>query len=103
VQFADGPVELKAAVEDRAWDQVASCAHTLKGRAGLLGMNEVSALAGRLETAAHAGDNSRARLLLKSLEEHLQVIVSGLARILPAGTLTDEAASDASLASGSRT
>ncbi len=102
VQFADGPVELKAAVEDRAWDQVASCAHTLKGRAGLLGMNEVSALAGRLEAAAHAGDNSRARLLLKSLEEHLQVIVSGLARILPAGTVTDEAASDASLAAGSR-
>ncbi|MBN8283335.1 response regulator [Zoogloea sp.] len=102
LQFADGPVELKAAVEDRAWDQVAYCAHTLKGRAGLLGMNEVSALAGRLETAAHAGDNSRARLLLKSLEEHLQVIVSGLARILPAGTLTDEAASDASLASESR-
>ena len=102
VQFADGPVELKAAVEGRAWDQVASCAHTLKGRAGLLGMNEVSALAGRLEAAAHAGDNSRARLLLKSLEEHLQVIVSGLARILPAGTVTDEAASDASLAAGSR-
>jgi two-component system sensor histidine kinase/response regulator len=101
LQFADGPVELKAAVEDRAWDQVASLAHTLKGRAGLLGMTEVSALAGRLEAAAHAADNSRARIALKSIEEHLHVIVSGLVRILPVGGLTEEPAGDARFVSAS--
>ncbi len=90
LQFAGGPVELRAAVDDRAWDQVASFAHTLKGRAGLLGMTEVSALAGRLEAAAHAGDNNRARMALKSLEEHLQVIVAGLAQVLPSDNALEE-------------
>jgi len=61
----------------------------------------VSALAGRLEAAAHAADNSRARIALKSIEEHLHVIVSGLVRILPVGGLTEEPAGDARFVSAS--
>ena len=71
-QFADGPSSLRADVAAHAWDRVAPFAHTLKGRAGLLGMGEISAIAGRLEAAAHAGDFVRAERLLIALEAHLR-------------------------------
>ena len=83
-QFADGPSSLRADVAAHAWDRVAPFAHTLKGRAGLLGMGEISAIAGRLEAAAHAGDFVRAERLLIALEAHLRPLVEGLARALPA-------------------
>ena len=75
---------LRADVAAHAWDRVAPFAHTLKGRAGLLGMGEISAIAGRLEAAAHAGDFVRAERLLIALEAHLRPLVEGLARALPA-------------------
>lgn len=40
----------------RDWAAVALSSHTLKGRAGLLGMNGISMMSGRLEAAARAGD-----------------------------------------------
>ncbi|WP_079434358.1 hybrid sensor histidine kinase/response regulator [Zoogloea sp. LCSB751] len=88
-QFADGPQRLRADVESRAWERVVPFAHTLKGRAGLLGMSEISAIAGRLETAARARDSGRARAALRSLEEQLRPIVEGLGRVLPADAATD--------------
>ncbi len=82
-QFAGGPRGLRRDVESRAWARVSPFAHTLKGRAGLLGMNEISAIAGRLEAAAHARDFARAMGALQALEEALVPIVEGLARVLP--------------------
>ena len=58
-------------------------AHTLKGRAGLLGMSEIAAIAGRLEAAARAGDAARAQRALQALEAGLRPIVEGLDRVLP--------------------
>ena len=50
---------LRKDVEARDWEAVALSSHTLKGRAGLLGMNGIAAMAGRLESAARAGDRPR--------------------------------------------
>jgi HPt (histidine-containing phosphotransfer) domain-containing protein len=58
-------------------------AHTLKGRAGLLGMSEIAAIAGRLEAAARAGDTARAQRTLQALEAGLRPIVEGIDRVLP--------------------
>jgi CheY-like chemotaxis protein len=82
-QFADGPQRLRNDVENRAWERVVPFAHTLRGRAGLLGMIEISAIAGRLEAAARARDSGRARAALRALEEQLRPIVEGLGRVLP--------------------
>ena len=65
--------------------------HTLKGRAGLLGMAEVSSIAGRLEAAANARDCARALAALQALELCLRPIVEGLGRILPADVEEDAA------------
>jgi CheY-like chemotaxis protein len=67
-QFAGGPQGLRADVDARAWGAVVPFAHTLKGRAGLLGMSEIAAIAGRLEAAARAGDAARAQRALQALE-----------------------------------
>ena len=83
-EFADGPQVLRGAVEQRAWEQVALSSHTLKGRAGLLGMGEIAVLAGRLEAAARAADGLRARTVLEELEACLRPLVEGLLRALPA-------------------
>ncbi|WP_374482324.1 response regulator [Zoogloea sp.] len=82
-QFADGPKRLRIDVENHAWERVAAFAHTLKGRAGLLGMPEISSIAGRLEMAARGRDGGRAQSALRSLEDQLRPIVEGLGRILP--------------------
>lgn len=82
-QFADGPQSLRIDVEAGAWERVIPFAHTLKGRAGLLGMTEIATLASRIEAAAHAADSARAVPALLALEERLRTIVDGLARILP--------------------
>ncbi|MBS0369179.1 MAG: response regulator [Proteobacteria bacterium] len=82
-QFADGPQRLRIDVENRAWERVVPFAHTLRGRAGLLGMIEISAIAGRLEAAARARDSGRARAALRALEDQLRPIVKGLGQILP--------------------
>ena len=84
-QFADGPQGLRADVDARAWAAVVPFAHTLKGRAGLLGMSEIAAIAGRLEAAARAGDAARAQRALQALEAGLRPIVEGLDRVLPRG------------------
>jgi two-component system, sensor histidine kinase and response regulator len=83
-QFADGPQGLRIDVEARAWERVIPFAHTLKGRAGLLGMSEIASIAGRLEAAAKAADSTRAAAALQALEERLRIIVGGLDRVLPA-------------------
>ncbi len=82
-QFAGGPQGLRADVDARAWGAVVPFAHTLKGRAGLLGMSEIAAIAGRLEAAARAGDAARAQRALQALEAGLRPIVEGLDRVLP--------------------
>ncbi|WP_374244268.1 response regulator [Zoogloea sp.] len=82
VQFADGPLALRKDVEARDWEAVALSSHTLKGRAGLLGMNGIAAMAGRLESAARAGDRPRAQAALAELESQLRPLVEGLGRIL---------------------
>jgi two-component system, sensor histidine kinase and response regulator len=82
-QFAEGPQGLRIDVEARAWERVVPFAHTLKGRAGLLGMTEVASIATRLEVAANASDSARAVAALEALERCLQTIVAGLGRILP--------------------
>ena len=82
-QFAAGPQALRRDVEGRDWEQVALFSHTLKGRAGLLGMSEIAVIAGRLEAAARAGDKARAQAALQALEERLRPIVDGLLRALP--------------------
>ena len=78
-----GPQGLRADVDARAWGAVVPFAHTLKGRAGLLGMSEIAAIAGRLEAAARAGDAARAQRALQALEAGLRPIVEGLDRVLP--------------------
>ena len=90
-QFADGPQGLRIDVQERAWERVVPFAHTLKGRAGLLGMAEVSSIAGRLEAAANARDCARALAALQALELCLRPIVEGLGRILPADVEEDAA------------
>ena len=72
-------------MDARAWAAVVPFAHTLKGRAGLLGMSEIAAIAGRLEAAARAGDAARAQRALQALEAGLRPIVEGLDRVLPRG------------------
>ncbi len=94
-QFADGPQKLRDDVDARDWEPVARFSHTLKGRAGLLGMDEIAAIAGQLETAARAGDRTRAQAALQQLEAQLRPIVDGLARVLPADLLSEASAATA--------
>jgi len=81
-QFADGPTGLRKDVAARDWEAVALASHTLKGRAGLLGMNGVSAMAGRLESAARAGDHPRIQAALAELENQMRPLVEGLGKVL---------------------
>ncbi|MGL4410285.1 MAG: Hpt domain-containing protein, partial [Zoogloea sp.] len=82
-EFAQGPKALVDGVRDQDWQQVSAVAHTLKGRAGLLGMASVAAAASRLETAARARDAARARGALEALVQAIGPIVEGLQRVLP--------------------
>ena len=82
-------------MDARDWEPVARFSHTLKGRAGLLGMDEIAAIAGQLETAARAGDRTRAQAALQQLEAQLRPIVDGLARVLPADLLSEASAATA--------
>ncbi len=81
-QFANGPAGLRKDVAARDWEAVALSSHTLKGRAGLLGMNGVSAMSGRLEAAARAGDHPRALAALAELENQMRPLVEGLGKVL---------------------
>ncbi|GLT21999.1 hypothetical protein GCM10007933_14550 [Zoogloea oryzae] len=81
-QFADGPVALRKDVAARDWAAVALSSHTLKGRAGLLGMNGISMMSGRLEAAARAGDPLRAMTALTELENQMRSLVDGLGKAL---------------------
>jgi hypothetical protein len=45
-------------------------------------MNGIAAMAGRLESAARAGDRPRAQAALAELESQLRPLVEGLGRIL---------------------
>ena len=81
-QFADGPEALRKDVAARDWAAVALSSHTLKGRAGLLGMNGISMMSGRLEAAARAGDPLRATTALAELENQMRPLVEGLGKVL---------------------
>lgn len=83
-ELADAPARVGARIDAGDWDAVRHFAHTLKGKAGFLGMMELSRMAARLETAAQAGDPGRAHDALGTLARHLSPIIAGLRRLLPA-------------------
>jgi HPt (histidine-containing phosphotransfer) domain-containing protein len=83
-ETGDAPERVAAQIAAGDWEAVRHFAHTLKGKAGFLGMMELSRLAARLETAAGTGDPVRARDALGTLAQHLAPIVAGLERLLPA-------------------
>ena len=88
-EVGDAPARIAACIDERDWDAVRHFAHTLKGKAGFLGMMELSRLAARLETAAQTCDAGRAHDALATLARHLSPIIAGLQRLLPpAGTTT---------------
>ncbi len=66
--------ELQAALDAEDAPAARMAAHTIKGMAGNLGTMALRALAGEVETAAHAGDLDAVRGKIDDLERRFQVV-----------------------------
>ncbi|MFZ2855624.1 MAG: response regulator, partial [Rhodocyclaceae bacterium] len=74
-------VKIRAALAGEDARQAGLCAHTLKGRSGMLGMNDLHAIASALETALDNGDP--ADLLVNRLELAVELICDEIRRAIP--------------------
>ena len=63
---------IRDAIENKQADLLRRAAHTLKGTCGNLGAPEAAATSLELEKLAAVGDLSRAREILRILEEQIQ-------------------------------
>ena len=77
IQYADTQATLQSALEQGDWDQSMRYAHTLKGLAGTLAMDEIQAAAAAFEKAARARELSIFGQL-KSLVERLDPMLARL-------------------------
>ena len=60
--------ELKTHLTQRHFDAIRRWAHRIKGTGGSYGFGELTELAGQLESAAHAADQTRVRTLLDAID-----------------------------------
>jgi two-component system sensor histidine kinase/response regulator len=71
----------RTAIANEDWATSERLAHSLKGTAGMIGANGVSAAAAALEAAIRAGEYGVVQPLHAQLTDQLNAIVDGLARI----------------------
>ncbi|HTH47399.1 MAG TPA: response regulator, partial [Candidatus Limnocylindria bacterium] len=75
---------IQAAIDGNREEEALRLAHTLKGVSGSLGAMDLYAAAEEVETALKAGGNGKALKCLPGVEERLQTVISGLAKLAEA-------------------
>ncbi|AZZ92211.1 response regulator [Hahella sp. KA22] len=80
-KWSDSPDELQTLAEQNALGEIAIITHGLKGSGATIGAEALGKAAGAVESAARAGDQSRARDLMAPLLEALEEVLTGLSRL----------------------
>jgi two-component system sensor histidine kinase/response regulator len=79
--YPDSARAIGEAIDGKRDEESLRLAHTLKGVSGSLGALELSAAAEEVETALKHGDFAKAKACLPRVEDHLQTVISSLAKL----------------------